>query len=131
MSGQKGKAGLLLTMTLEERRELHRQARAAHMATARFVMQVVRQGCGLGGAAPLRREPTVTERLRKAWRYPGEPRTAPGAGPERALGGRRRARAGEGGETGARSVPGADAGPERPGRAGNAAGRGAAGEGEG
>jgi hypothetical protein len=111
MSGQRGKAGLLLTMTLEERRELHRQARAAHLATARYVMNAVREACGLG-AGPARKAETVTSRLRRLWRYPGDPRLPRAdVGASRAIGGEDRATPGS-------SVPGADAGPERPGRAG-------------
>ena len=92
-------AGILINVPLQWRTEINAIAAARRTTVNGMLREILARELGLGGQ-PARARETITQKLAREWRFPGDPRLTPGAEAARALGGRRRARGTEEERTG-------------------------------
>src|SRR5258705_5044747 len=100
-------AGILLNVPLGWRTEINAIAAARRTTVKGMLREILARELGLGGQ-PARARETITQKLAREWRFPGDPRLTPSAAPTRAPAGRRRERGTEEGRTG---VPRSDRSP--------------------
>lgn len=109
-----GHAAVLVPgLTLLERAELNRTARAEGLTTAEYLRRLIRSAISSDGVTQ-RRPESVTSRIQRVWILPGDPRFRALAEAERADGGPSGAIGAEGGDTGVAPLADGAATPTRP-----------------